>query len=84
MRKFVFCDISDYEKESLTDLLHSEGIKYKVLREYIEIPCDCDDEDCECFDILPNYQIEVYTTLEKFEFMKVLFKKKYIRSLSIQ
>lgn len=76
MRKFVFCDISDYEKELLTDLLHSEGIKYIIKREYIEIPCDCDDEDCECFDILPNYHIEVYTTAEKFEFMKVLFKKK--------
>ena len=76
MRKFVFCDISEYEKELLTDLLHSEGIKYVIKREYIEIPCDCDDEDCECFNVFPNYQIEVYTTVEKFEFMKVIFKKK--------
>lgn len=76
MRKFVFCDKSDYEKELLTDLLHSEGIKYIIKREYIEIPCDCDDEDCELFDVFPNYQIEAYTTVEKFEFMKVLFKKK--------
>ena len=74
--KFVFCDKSDYEKELLTDLLHSEGIKYRVKREYIEIPCDCDDEDCECFDIFPNYHVEAYTTVEKFEFIKALFKKK--------
>lgn len=48
----------------------------RVLKSYNVPSCDCDDEDCECFDILPNYQIEVYTTVEKFEFMKVLFKKK--------
>ena len=74
--KFVFCDISDDEKELLTDLLHSEGIKYTIKREYIEMPCDCDDENCECFDVFLNYHVEVYTILEKFEFIKVLFKKK--------
>ena len=67
--KFIFTDKTEYEKELITDLLHSEGIKYVIKCEYIEIPCDCDDEDCELFDVFPNYQIEAYTTVEKFEFM---------------
>ena len=75
--KFVFCDKSDSEKELLTDLLHSEGIKYIVKREYIEFPIDSEDEDEEeCIEFFPNYHIEVFTTLEMFEFLKVLFKKK--------
>lgn len=74
--KFVFYDKSDYEKELLTDLLHSERIRYVVKREYIELPIDCDDEDEECFELFPTFHIEIDTTLEKFEFMKVLFQKK--------
>ena len=74
--KFVFCDKSDTEKETLIELLHSEGIKYCVKREVIEFPCDCDDEDCDYVEFLPIYHIEAYTTTEKFEFMKVLLEKK--------
>lgn len=74
--KFIFIDKSEYEKELITELLHSECIKYCIKREYIEIPCDCDDEDCDIVEFLPNYQIEAYTTVEKFEFIKALFKKK--------
>lgn len=84
MRKFVFFDKTEYEKEIITDLLHSEGIKYVITQEVLEISCDCEDEDCDCVEFLPNYQIEVYTTMEKFEFIKVLFEKKLEQKLMLE
>ena len=82
--KFIFTDKSDVEKELITELLHSENIKYKIKQEVAEISCNCDDEECECIEFLPIYQIETYTTVEKFEFIKVLFKKKMAEKLMLE
>ena len=84
MRKFVFTDKSEDEKELITELLHSENIKYSVKQEVLEITCDCDDEDCDFIELLPIYQIEAYTTLEKFEFIKVLFNKKMAEKIMLE
>jgi len=73
--KFVFVDKSENEKELITDILHSEGIKYVVKREYIEFFTDDEDNE-ECIEFFPSYHIEVFTTVEMFEFIKVLYKKK--------
>lgn len=82
--KFVFTDKSEDDKELLTDLLHSEHIKYAVKREAIELPCDCGDEDCDYFELLPIFHVEAYTTLEKFEFIKALFKKKKAENIWLE
>lgn len=82
--KFIFFDKSEYEKELITDLLHSENIKYVIKKEYVEIPYDCEDEESELVEYLANYNIEVFTTLEKFEFIKVLFDKKMKEKIMLE
>jgi hypothetical protein len=75
IRKFVFTDLDDDEKDAIVELVKSEGIRYSIKREFIEIPCEeCEDE--ECFDVFPIFHVEVLTTMEKYDFLKVLLKKK--------
>jgi hypothetical protein len=74
IRKFVFTDLDDDEKDAIVELVKSEGIRYSIKREYVEVPCECEDE--ECFDVFPIFHVEVLTTMEKYDFLKVLLKKK--------
>ena len=74
MRKFVFTDMDEDEKDALLELIKSEGIRYNVRRENLEIPCEGEEEDF--IGIFTIFHVDIFTTLEKYDFLNVLLKQK--------
>lgn len=76
MRKFVFNDKSKVEMNIITDVLAEENIPCKILK-FVVRDFFFDDEDEEDFCIIEEmYNIECFTDLEHYDFVKHIAYKK--------
>ena len=75
--KFVFCDKSKTEMNVITNVLYEEKIPHKIrpylVKDYFFSEDDDDDDFCIVEEM---YNIEVYTDLEHFDFVKAIAYKK--------
>lgn len=87
--KFIFYDKSKVEMNIITDVLYEEKIPYK-LKKYlvqdfvIESDDDDDDEEENICIIEEMYNIEIYTDLAHFDFIKQITDKKIQNRLQLE
>lgn len=74
--KFYFYDKSEREKDIILEILHQENIYASVLRKTEKHIAYDDIEDEELIVVVEKFTICIDTTLEYFDFIKMLVEKK--------
>jgi hypothetical protein len=85
--KFVFYDKSKVEMNVITDILYAEKIPYKIrpyiVKDFFFGDDDEDDDDGFCI-IEEMYNIECFTDLEHFEFVKSIAEEQIRNRLNLE
>lgn len=82
--KFVFCDKSKVEMEIITDVLHEENIPYKIKSKIIKDMFFDDDDEPDFMIVEELYDIECFTTLEYFDFVKHIAYKRIDNRIKLE
>lgn len=82
--KFVFCDKSKVEMEIITDVLHEENIMYKTKSKVIKDVFFDEDDEPDFMIVEEVYEIECFTDLEHFDFVKHLAYKRIENRMKLE
>ena len=86
--KFIFYDKSAVEMSIITDVLYEEKIPYKIKKYIVKdfiFGDNEDDEDDEDFCIIEElYNIEIYTDLEHFDFIKQIADERIKNRINLE
>lgn len=82
--KFVFVDKSKVEMEIITNVLHEENIRYKIKSKIIKDMFIDEDDEPDFIIVEELYDIECFTDLEYFDFVKYVADKRFENRIKLE